>query len=454
MLPSEFNERMKRILGEEYENFSAALNEPPVRGIRVNGIKLSSQDFLKKTSLSLTPLSYAEYGYIPSEDTGLGKSPEHHAGMYYVQDPGAMAALGALKIERGWRVLDACAAPGGKSSQAASLIGDEGLLFSNEFVPKRAKTLVANFERLGIKNALVTSLDTARLGEMFDSYFDLVICDAPCSGEGMFRKCDDAVLDWSTENIRTSARRQREILDACQGTVKAGGYLLYSTCTYAPEEDEECVRNFLLAHPDFTLVPAREELCAVTRRGLPTEGAKTELTRRFYPHLSRGEGQFVALMKKDENIDKKSRILYKDAAKPLSKDEIALTEAFLRENLTERPKGRLIKQGEGIALVPSDMVIPDRSVFMAGVMLGEIKGKNFLPHHQLFSAYGSLFKNRENLTKCDPRTEKYLHGEEIAKSEGTRAGYTAILYEGVPLGGGKCSGEVIKNHYPKGLRNP
>ena len=454
MLPAEFKERMKTILGEEYEAFSASLDEPAVRGVRVNGVKLSREEFLEKTALTLTPLSYAEYGFIPHEQSSLGKSPEHHAGMYYVQDPGAMAALGALKIERGWRVLDACAAPGGKSSQAASLIGDEGLLFSNEFVPKRAKTLVANFERLGIKNALVTSLDTARLGEMLDSYFDLVICDAPCSGEGMFRKCDDAILDWSQENIRTCAKRQRDILDACSTTVKAGGYLLYSTCTYAPEEDEECVRDFLLSHPDFHLVKVRDELTAVTRSGLPTDGAPTELTRRFYPHVSRGEGQFAALMQRDENIDKKPRILYKDAAKSPSKEEIALTETFLKENLKERPSGRLIKQGEGVALVPDDMVIPERSVFMAGVMLGEIKGKNFLPHHQLFSAYGSLFKNCENLKADDPRTEKYLHGEEIQKGENTRSGYVAILYEGVPLGGGKCSGEVIKNHYPKGLRNP
>ena len=187
MLPEKFKERMKELLKEDYQAFETALGEKNVRAIRVNETKISTENFLRATKLDLSPISYATDGFIPDNVEGIGRSPEHHAGMFYVQDPGAMATVKAVEIQKGWRVLDSCAAPGGKASQLASAIGDEGVLLANEYVPKRAKIIVSNFERLGIKNALITSLDTAKLSKMFDSYFDLVLCDAPCSGEGMFR---------------------------------------------------------------------------------------------------------------------------------------------------------------------------------------------------------------------------------------------------------------------------
>ena len=209
MIPERFLNRLKDMLSEDFSAFETALSEENVRAIRVNTTKISVDDFLSKTALTLSPIDYASDGFIPDNAEGIGKSPEHHAGMFYVQDPGAMATVKALEIKEGWRVLDACAAPGGKASQLASAIGDDGFLLANEFVPKRAKIIVSNFERLGIKNAVVTSLDTAKLASMFDSYFDLVLCDAPCSGEGMFRKYDEAVSEWSEDNVLLCAERQK-----------------------------------------------------------------------------------------------------------------------------------------------------------------------------------------------------------------------------------------------------
>ena len=223
MLPERFKERMKELLGEEYPAFESALAEPNVRAVRVNESKISVADFLSATTLSLSSIEYASDGFIPDSADGIGRSAEHHSGMFYVQDPGARATVKALDIHRGWRVLDACSAPGGKASQLASAIGDEGFILANEYVTKRAKIIVSNFERLGIRNAMVTSLDTAKIKDMFHSYFDLVLCDAPCSGEGMFRKYDEALTEWSEENVRLCAERQTEIMNNLATTVKDGG---------------------------------------------------------------------------------------------------------------------------------------------------------------------------------------------------------------------------------------
>lgn len=447
MLPERFISRMKDMLGQEYEAFERALGEPNVRGVRVNTTKLSTKDFLEKTKLTLSPISYADDGFIPENCEGIGRSAEHHAGMFYVQDPGAMATVKALDIQKGWRVLDACSAPGGKASQLASAIGEDGFLLANEYVPKRAKIIVSNFERLGIKNAVVTSLDTKKIGGMFDSYFDLVLCDAPCSGEGMFRKYDEALTEWSEDNVRLCADRQKEILGNLAGTVKAGGYLLYSTCTYSKEENEDTVAYFMKNHPEFSLCEVKDSLKAATADGLDGMTA----ARRFYPHLTKGEGQFIALMKKDENSGNLPTILYKEFTAEPSKQEIAVVKKFISDNVDGEISGRFIYWDGHIALIPHSLPIPLKA-FMPGVMLGEVRKGNFFPHHQFFSAYGDKFKRREMLTKDDPRTEKYLRGEEI-DSTSTENGWCAVMYEGVSLGGGKASCGRIKNHYPKGLRN-
>ena len=455
MIPEGFKEKIKDVLGDEYPAFIEALEtKDAVRGMRANLIKTTPEKICLDGEFLLEPTGYVDNGFILREERAMGASPNHHAGMVYMQDPGAMASAAALDVESDWWVADLCAAPGGKSSQIAERLGKGGFLLSNEYVPKRAKIIVGNFERLGVKNAIVTSLDTAKLRDMYEGVFDLVIVDAPCSGEGMFRKSEDAVNDWSEENVQICAGRQREILTNARGMVKPGGYLLYSTCTYSPDENEQILSFFLKENPDFSLVKVKESLIEKTRPAIKRfaeDVENIEYARRFYPHVSDGEGQFLALMQRDENADIKQRILYKDEAKPLSKQESAVVSAFFKEALRESPEARVVKVGENISLISHDCPIPRGSVFMSGVLVGEIKGTTLVPHHQFFSAYGSLFKNRIDLTRNDPRTEKYLAGEEIDANSDIK-GWCAVFFEGAALGGGKASGGKIKNHYPKGLR--
>ncbi len=456
MISEKFYERMKKLLGKEYDGFAAALEQPPVRAVRVNEIKISTEDFKTATELRLCPVEYSEDGFIPESTEGIGTGAEHHAGLFYVQDPGAMATVNALDVKKGWWVLDCCAAPGGKSSQLAGKIGESGFLLSNEYVPKRAKILVGNLERLGVTNALVTSLDTEELGRMFDGAFDLVLCDAPCSGEGMLRKYAEASVEWSEENVFSCAKRQDEILRNVAHLVKPGGYLLYSTCTYSIEENEGAVARFLDEHDDFSILPVKERLAAITADGVVPSGVKREdlrLTRRFYPHLAKGEGQYIALMQRAENIQNMQTILYKERINLPSKEEMRTVEKFISDNFASPIKARFIKQGDYVAAVLHDCPIPPHSVFMPGVVLGEVKKGVFYPHHQMFSALGKRMKRQENLKKGDPRVSKYLRGEEIEAREVTDGGWCTVCYEGAPLGGGKVSSGRVKNHYPKGLRN-
>ena len=239
MLPEKFKERMRRLLGDEYDRFETALTEgEAVRGVRINRLKTDADGFFAHSALKVRKTEYAPDGYVLTENIAVGMLPEHHSGMIYMQDPGAMASLSSVDIPRGAYVIDLCAAPGGKSGQAAAMIGEDGFLFANEYVPKRAKITVSNFERLGIKNAMVSSLDTAELKKMFRDYFDFVIADVPCSGEGMFRKSEEALTEWSEENVLNCAERQRAILENAATLVKCGGHIIYSTCTYSPEENE------------------------------------------------------------------------------------------------------------------------------------------------------------------------------------------------------------------------
>lgn len=454
MLNESFENRMKALLGDGYGDFAKALERDAVRGVRVNTIKCTAEKLLSVSDLTLEPITYIDNGFILRDSSLIGSSPEHHAGMIYMQDPGAMSALSAIDIHEGEWALDMCAAPGGKSSQIAERIGDSGFLLSNEFVPKRAKTVVGNFERLGVRNAMVTSLDTSALPKLFSEAFDLVVCDAPCSGEGMFRKNDDAVSMWSEENVNACAKRQAEILENAVPLLKCGGRLVYSTCTYSVEENEAVVAALLDSHPELELIPVREELRQKTSDGINFDGKHPTMTlaRRFYPHVSEGEGQFVAVMKKRENVPEKSTILYKDAGISPTKVEVQIVNNFFNEVFSVHPSGRFIKQGELIVMILHDCPIPPRSVFMAGVAVGEISHGILKPHHQLFSAFGTKMKNRIELLRGDIRVEKYLRGEEIDCPD-AKAGYASVLYEGIALGGGKVSGGRLKNHYPKGLRN-
>lgn len=455
MLPEKFKDRMRSLLGKDYDSFITALEcDAAVRGVRVNSLKVSPCELVAATEIPLSPLPYAADGFILGAEMAVGACAEHHAGIFYMQDPGAMASVCAVDIPRGAYVLDMCSAPGGKSGQAAARIGDGGFLLSNEFVPKRAKITVGNFERLGIRSAIVTSLDTAELPRLYSAFFDFVIADVPCSGEGMFRKNSVAIDEWSEENVMVCAARQREILENAAELVKSGGYIIYSTCTYSLEENEMTVHDFLTRHPDYSIVPVREELRRASADGISYDGERTDCmrhARRFYSHLSRGEGQFVALLRRDDT-PRVPTILYKGKEKPLDKSERAVVEEFLRDTLAEPIAAKPYKVGENIVLISHGVPVPPNSVFSAGVLLGEIRKGILTPHHQFFSAYGASFKRKRELSGEPTELAKYLRGEEI-DAGGVPSGWCALTYLGASVGGGKCSGGRIKNHYPKGLRN-
>lgn len=455
-LPDAFLSRMQGLLGADYSAFLHAMTEEgPARAFRVNTVKLSVPAFAAHAPFPLAPIPYAPDGFYFDGDK-IGHYPCHHAGMIYAQDPGAMAALCALPELRGGRVLDVCAAPGGKSAQLAAAVGPQGLLVSNEYVASRCRELSGNIERLGIPNAIVMNTDAPTLAALYPAYFDLTLVDAPCSGEGMFRKSAEARALWSEENVRRSAERQAEILCATAATVRPGGYLLYSTCTYAVEEDEEQVNDFLRAHPDFALCPVNEPLSRHTAPGIDLPGAVADLTlcRRFYPHIAPGEGQFFVLMRRAEDAGRPAAApAFSDARAPLPRAEraayaAAFAELFAPGRAPDMAAAVAVRGG--CALLP-DVPLPPRGVFAAGVAAGEVRKGVFFPHHQLFTTYGSAMRRKISLSDGDADTARYLHGDTLTLPTGEN-GYTAVLLYDTPMGGGKAVNGTLKNLYPKGLR--
>lgn len=461
-LPEAFENRMKHLLGGEYAAFREALcHEDPVKGLRVNTHKVAAEAFVQNAPFALEPIPYVDGGFIVSEDAGAGKHPYHHAGAYYMQDPGAMATVAAIPAEfwqnHGLRILDLCAAPGGKTTQLAALCAERGgVVLSNEYVSARSRILAGNVERMGLANVLVTNVDSKYIGKWYPDCFDLVVVDAPCSGEGMYRKNDLAISEWSLDNVSMCAARQREIVDNAVQTVAPGGYLLYSTCTYSTEENEELVAYILENYPSFRLVPCTAEVAVHTADGVDVTGGncpELALCRRFYPHVCRGEGQFVALLRRDEN-DGVSGNLVKDARVPLGKAEQAAVADFYKDTLGRKPEG-LCLCGGNIFAFDSDLPIPPFGVVAPGVAVGEARKGRITPHHHFFMAYGTELSVKVVLPPDDPSVAKYLAGEEIGV-DSAASGYAAVLLRvgdaELSLGGGKLSGGRLKNYYPKGLR--
>ena len=458
-LPAAFCARMKQLLGDDYSAFLASYEREMQRGLRINPVKTDTKTVLSALSdLPLRPIPYTELGfYLDCTEVGTGNHPLHHAGAFYLQEPAAMLPVASAVIEKGDFVLDVCAAPGGKSTQLAAAIGPDGLLVSNEFVPSRAKILLSNIERLGIPNAVVTNTDAAHLRQWYPECFDVVVVDAPCSGEGMFRKNEDAIAEWAEENVAMCAERSFEIISDASDCLRPGGTLIYATCTFAPEENEGLIARFLTEHPDFTVELLPDAVRAMTTPGIPIPDCREDLTRsaRCYPHVTGGEGQFVCVMKKAGDAP---RAQIKGTFEKMTKPEIAAVDAlfselFSKENMpgTARFKGILYA-------VPPQLAVSGQC-FSLGVRLGELKGSRIAPHHQLFSAYGSVMKRKWDFSADDPRVLRYLHGETIEITDdlctGERSdGFGCVTVCGCPLGGAKRVGTTLKNHYPKGLRIP
>ena len=440
MLDEKYLLRMEKLLGKDgLDAYLEELGKPSPRALRVNTLKGSKESL---SDLELSPVPYAENCYYFNKEK-IGTHPLHHAGLIYIQEPAAMMPVSTLDIQRDWKILDTCSAPGGKSLQAAAFLGDEGFIISNEINTPRAKIMVGNFERMGVVNAVITSSPVDKVSECFPYYFDLVIVDAPCSGEGMFRKEEDAVKDWSEENVRTCAERQKGILQSASRAVRGGGYLIYSTCTFSVEENEGVVNAFLENNSDFELVSPNDKVLSFT-----VSGIGNEKLRRFYPHIAKGEGQFSALLKR--RGDEREAPDIKSALTGLAKDEKKCVEDFLDDTLVEYNSEYIKKFKDYIVYINPDIPVPERLTYSCGVTLGEVRKGYFMPHHQLFSAMGNSFKRQINLKLGDERLDAYLKGESIEAE--LENGWCAILVEGVTLGGGKAVNGQIKNHYPKGLR--
>ena len=448
-LPQEFENRMKTLLGEEFDDFKKSFDEPPVRAFRVNTDKISLANFEKINPFGGEKIPYVENGFYFDYD-GIGNHPYHHAGMIYIQEPAAMVPVESIEIQKNWKVLDMCAAPGGKSSQIKNKLGNDGVLVSNEIVPSRCKILTGNIERMGFQNVVTTCMHPQKLVKTFpENYFNMIMVDAPCSGEGMFRKEDIAIDEWSPENVKMCAERQAEILDCAAKLVKLGGYIVYSTCTFSLEENEMTVDAFIERHPEFKLVPTTDKVCENTSDGIQFDGCKCEnmrYARRCYPHKTKGEGQFVAVLHfADADTDTEHFSV------PFGKEKLdkTLTD-FLDDTLITYNKENVqIYNGNPVYFTPQ-FPVPRGVAFACGVTIGEIRKNYVVPHHQFFMALGKDFKRKIQLTANSEEIKKYLHGEEF--NTDCPNGWAVVLVDGCTVGGVKVSNGKAKNHYPKGLR--
>lgn len=445
-LPQEFLKRMQSLLGDGYDDFLRSYDSPPVRAFRVNCEKILLLDFERINIFGKEKIPYVDNGMYLDYDK-VGNHPYHHAGMIYVQEPAAMAPAECIDIDKDWTVLDMCAAPGGKSTQIKNKLGEMGVLVSNEIISSRCRILTGNIERLGLQNTVTTCMDTKKLTKHFPKTFDLIMVDAPCSGEGMFRKDDTAINEWSVENVEMCAKRQSEILENAVKLLKDGGYIIYATCTFSLEENEMTVDSFLQNHPEFEIVPVKEKVIKATSDGVFFEGCKEKninYARRFYPHIAKGEGQFMAVL---HNTNPKVQI-----NKPNIKEQKidSMVFDFLDDCLTEYKKENVkLYNGNPVYFTP-DFNVNDGTAFSCGITIGEIKKNYILPHHQFFMGMGKFFKRKIELSVDNEKVAKYLHGEEIEVD--CPNGWAVVTVDGCALGGAKVVNTRAKNHYPKGLR--
>ena len=428
MLPSSFLERMKAQLGDEYEDFLRSLERPRAVALRFNPLK-GAQPQLPFVQ---DPVPWEPQGFYYDPDSRPGLHVYHEAGVYYLQEASAMAPVALLDPQPGERVCDLCAAPGGKTTQIAGRMRGEGFLLCNEWSPKRAKILSQNMERMGVANALVTNEDTAVLAKRFPASFDRVLIDAPCSGEGMFRKEEAAVTDWSVETVQMCARRQAEILHNGAILVRPGGRLVYSTCTFAPEEDELAVAAFLESHPDF------EPEVIETPWFVPGENG----SHRMWPHKLLGEGHFAAVLRKKGEEEAE----FTPAAG--TKEPKEWTQ-FAKELGIQLPAGKAVMFGDTLYWAPEGMPDIQRlRVLRAGLELGTVKKGRFEPAHALALWLHSC-TNVQDYEAGSAEMAKYIHGDVVPSAV---RGWCLVTADGYSIGWGKGDGNVLKNHYPKGLR--
>ncbi|SHJ06387.1 NOL1/NOP2/sun family putative RNA methylase [Geosporobacter subterraneus DSM 17957] len=449
-LPEQFLYKMKKFLQDEYEAFLASYQEPKTQGIRINTLKISVEEFLKISPFKLDPVPWCKEGFYYQEEDRPGKHPYYHAGLYYIQEPSAMIPAEILSPMAGERILDACAAPGGKTIQIANKMNGMGILVSNEINLNRVKALIRNVELFGVANAVVTNVPAERLLDYFESYFDKILVDAPCSGEGMFRKDESMIKSWEKQGPEYYVPIQAEILDAASKMLRKGGGVVYSTCTFSAEENEEVVETFLQTHKDFQLksidnFPDQYIYGESISKNINKYG---NLSMRLWPHRIKGEGHFAAYLEKDngKNFVQADSQYQKGVAVPKEFQE------FVEKNLNISYGGPFEMHGEQLYQVPKGLpVLKGLKILRSGLLLGSLRKQRFEPSQAMAMTLKKTDARRVvDFSSNSPEVIKYLKGETL-HIDGEK-GWTLVCVDGFPLGWAKQTGDLLKNEYPVAWR--
>ncbi len=456
-------------MGDEYNAFFASLYLPSTLGLRVNTLKIATPEFLDLSPYDIAPIPWSSSGFAIESPEGKGsippgKHPYHSAGLYYLQEPSAMAVAEVLAPQPGERVLDLAAAPGGKATHLAALMKNNGLLVANEIHPKRVWDLVENLERCGVTNSIVTNESPQKLADHFEGYFDRVLLDAPCSGEGMFRKSESARREWNLDLAHSCSIRQSSILEQAARMVKPGGHLAYATCTFSADENEGVISKFIAQHPEFELEiiqPAVGFQAAIPAWvGLPSDHLVSRAIR-LWPHMIRGEGHFIALMinrASNNNVQavnsNKADYAFRSLQTKWKNPTRQIFDDFGGANLSLGfDSSRLILDGTYVYQVPENMpYLTGLKVIRPGWWLGSHTKQRFTPSHSLaMGMRGNDVRLLLPLELDDRRLAAYFAGESFPDSG--ENGWVLVTVDGFPVGWGKRVHNVIKNFYPHGLRH-
>lgn len=437
-MKDEFLKQMQDLLKDEYPAYVQSLSDPPERGFRINTLKNASADaFFKKVSIAHTKSPFASNGFYLKDTINPSSMPEYMAGAFYMQEPSASSAVTILDPKPGMAVLDLCAAPGSKTTQILEKIHHEGIVVANEINHKRAEVLLENVMRNGAANCVVLNDDTHTLSKAFSECFDQVLCDAPCSGEGMMRRDSEAEKQWSLDLVKQCALRQTDILEQAYACLKKGGTLVYSTCTLNTTENEQQILQFLQRHEDMHMIPSG---VSFGHEGVITDH-DINLARRIYP-MDGGEGHFVAKMHKDGYDDTDHFAYLKTTVIPSD------IKKMLKEDLDKEYPYLYLYKDRLYAGTHPFIKTDGCHVMRNQVLLGEIRKNRFMYHHHAFMSAYAGFKRHYDMN--DEEVKRYMHGEQI--SADLQKGWYAMCYHGYVIGGGKSDGHALKNHYPKVYR--
>lgn len=445
----EFINKMKNILGEEFESFIHSYEEKPLKGLRINPLKVNTEEFLKISPFALEQIPWCSTGFYYDEKDAPGKHPFHEAGLYYIQEPSAMAVAEFIKPKDSERILDLCAAPGGKTTQIAGKMNKRGILVSNEINYSRAKILAQNVERMGIENCAITSERPDKLEKNFMGYFDKILVDAPCSGEGMFRKDSETIEEWSLDNVCMCADRQLKILSSADKMLKPQGTIVYSTCTFSPEENEGVIEKFITEYNYEILSIENIYFDKGKPEWINSDNIELRNTVRLWPHKVQGEGHYIAVLKKKSDFhDSKKPDLKKVKYEKPPKEfmEFCMDNLNISENNVIQFEDRIYKP------IDEDFFKMKGIQFIKrGFLLGTVKKNRFEPSHGWSHAL-----KKEDVKRCldfpldSQEIRKYLKGESFYVD--AEDGWALITVNGFSLGWAKVVDGILKNHYPKGLR--